>query len=1563
MSNVKAAPAPKRVTRSKTSPAVNEPTRSMTSSAVNGPAPKGNDVTSYDTSSGPGAPPATGGLLAHACASLKENEAQARQLIAQLQGALEEDDEEAYEELQQELTKHHRKIDSFKMQITMLNNMILAVVPHDAPGSAISSDSSQSFQTQFKVPSDLPRYGKGDKDIRDATKFLRRFEISLRTCGLDPSAHWERLLPSCMVIDTELDYVARTLLGAQLSWVEAKDVFQKHFGSPHLRLEKLFEWNNLDGPTDRESLQEYFDRVASIMDEAGVEGHLQQNALHLLQTLPREIRMHLATAAAFSPGALGSVQQVMDVALNVNSTASGKSKPTGTKVCDIHGKGAHSTSECRVKNNTKTRPNRTMIKQCSIHGQCGHSTTECRMQQSQDTTRSRSGDTVKSAVTCHKCKEQGHYANVCPSTSVNGTPIPHNRSSQQLRMASVNEASLPTMPQETTADDLLTAENAWMEYGESLVNNQRMRNMHLQEDSLEISNAREVIVAATVNGTRVKALLDIGATNTFVSSDFAKQYNLEVAAAKGTISLGRQGATFDRTGYIQASLSVGTQTIPQAKLEIFDLPHNGPPLCIGMDYFQALGFSIGGLPIGYPDECPLPATEASSAPRAPDRGADTPTNMFDPTSQETSSAHDELRARLMVHIQPALEANQMLPVSQLCPLPEAMVHVSTPPGKIFYRRQYPLPQSLLPLVQEAVDQWHKDGVITPAPPGTPHNNPLTLAPKKDSTGQWTLKRPCLDPRHLNQAMINDDRYPIPLIEDLFRKLEGRQFFTALDLRNAFHRLPVATGDQPKLAFTAPDGKHWMFVAAPFGLKTLTSTFQRVMALVFEGMTEHVSFFVDDVLISDMDPEAHITHVREAIERLSRANLILSPAKCHFAQSRIKLLGFIIDAQGKHVDPVKVANVADWPRPTTGAHIMHYLGIANFLRAHIPLIARLTHPLENLRCAKPITRELWTDACHAAWTNLKYALQHALSLNHVDWTQPLCVATDASSSGLGAVLYQEIDGHRRYILFQARSLQDRERRYSATKRELLAIVFALQRFHHYVWGRPFDLFTDHIALTHMFSQKDANTTILGWFDILLAYDFHIHHRPGIQNILPDHLSRLFTDCQDAQSHAVDAALATRQHLRFLNRLTDLVEITDLATRQQMLATQHALGHFGGQAMVDGIHSLGHTWDTLRLDCDRIFRECPDCQRYHIGRKGYHPLQPIHASLPFDHVCVDLAGPFPTSTTGHNFALILVDVATRFVVLRPLSSKLATEVSDTLFRIFCDFGFPRILQSDNGAEFLNQILAALCRHAGIDKRLITAYHPRANGLAEVSVRTTKQVLQRSFRGNHRQWDLFLPSTQLTMNLKVRSIHRSQPFSLMFGRRFNGFQASQDGVYTPLSPHQLRQRVAYLNDLVFPGIDHLSTQQQHVMKDQFDTKHSVAPVRFPAGSYVMAFDPRSNQALAAKYEGPFKVMRRTKGGAYTLQDRTGSILPRDYAPSQLKLIAQAPLNNGPSYEVESIIDHHGQGADTRYLVKWRGFDASYNSWEPYDSFDDVACVQRYWAQRPPVPSSNTLPSSGRG
>jgi hypothetical protein len=1507
---------------------------------------------------------------------LEEAETEAFETILELQ-ELPENDEENRPQLEQDLVKLQRKIASLQVQISLLNGMV-PVSPNTNIGSPSPSTSSQfNPANAFKVPADLPRYGKGAKEIRDAGKFLRRFEISLRSCGLDFDGHWERLLPACMVEDYELDFVSRRLLHRQYPWETTKLMFQQHFGNPHLSIKKLCEWNNLNGPVGSETLQEYFDRVASIMGDAGVDGNLKQNALHLLQTLNKELRMHLATASAFSPGSLNTVQQVIDRALDINTTVGVLAAAPHTKHCDLHGTGSHSTAECRAKGSMMPGHKKS-TSECSIHGPCGHTTHECRALQQQTKHQAAVPSNAKSPtnnqITCHKCNATGHYANVCPvktATQANATfSSGKTLQPQHLRLAAVHEDT----PAPTTADEQSMLhedeENAWQAYGtELLTDSQQLRSMHLIDNMYNTTPMREVVVPATVNGICVQALVDSGATNTYISATFVKNHDFPITPASGAISLGKQGANFDRIGYVHADLAIGPKVVKGATLEIFDLPHNGPPICIGMDLFGTLGFSIGGLPLGFPDECPPPDLESLPTPRAPDR--EEPIAHCAGLNDDCSSSpeHSELQQQMRVQLEPALRSNALIDIHHLCPLPSAVIHIDTPPGQTFYRRQYPLPQTLLPLVQEAVDKWHRDGVITLAPPGTPHNNPLTLAPKKDSCGNWTLKRPCLDPRLINRNMLNDDKFPLPLIDDLFRTMAGKRFFTALDLQAAFHRLPIAPEDQPKLAFTAPDGQHWMFVAAPFGLKTLTSVFQRVMTTIFDGMQDCVVFFVDDILISDRNAHDHLQHVQEAIRRLTAANLILSSAKCRFAQSSIRLLGFVIDEMGKHVDPSKVANVDDWPQPTTGKQVMHYLGMANYLRAHIPLMARLTAPLDRLRQLAVLTDADWTTECDNAWNNLKHALQNHLSLSHVDWSYPLCVATDASNIGLGAVLYQEIAGQRHYILFQARSLNDNERRYSATKRELLAVIFALQRFHQYLWGRQFDLFTDHAALTYMFTQKELNLTILGWFDILLAYTFNIHHRPGIQNILPDHLSRLFTSQSSRSNNASlpDAPFrpdqdAPQRLFRFLNRLDGLQRVDDSERRQQLITDQHALGHFGTRAMVAGIRSLGFDWPTIIPECDQVFRTCTECQRYHVAKKGYHPLQPIHACLPFDHLAIDLMGPLPTTLLQHNYTLVVADVATRFVLLRALKTKLATEVSDALFRIFCDFGFPRILQSDNGREFVNGILHALSKHAGIDHRLITAYHPRANGLAEVSVRTSKHVLQRSFLGQHRQWDLHLPAAQLSINLKVRAFHRSQPFSLMFGHRFNGFRSPTEETSTPLTPPQLQQRVAYLERIVFPGIHIATTEHQRQTKRCFDARHPSADFRFPNGCYVMAADPTSRSALAAKYEGPYKVLRRTRGGTYLLQDRTGVVLPRNYAPSQLKLVAQDQLPTGQSLVVDKILSHSGIGTNLRYLVQWKGKDASHNSWEPYESFDDVACIQQYWQSQRPESSPPRL-SSGRG
>jgi len=145
------------------------------------------------------------------------------------------------------------------------------------------------------------------------------------------------------------------------------------------------------------------------------------------------------------------------------------------------------------------------------------------------------------------------------------------------------------------------------------------------------------------------------------------------------------------------------------------------------------------------------------------------------------------------------------------------------------------------------------------------------------------------------------------------------------------------------------------------------------------------------------------------------------------------------------------------------------------------------------------------------------------LHFPDFDRKFSVATDASDMGIGAVLYQLQDSskedspsNRFYNLFAARALHASERNYSASKKEMLAVVFALKRFHYYLWGRHFILFTDHRALSFLFSQKDVSPLLANWLEVILSYDFEIIHRPGVLNVLPDRLSRLYPPIKEGRA---------------------------------------------------------------------------------------------------------------------------------------------------------------------------------------------------------------------------------------------------------------------------------------------------------------------------------------------------------------------------------------------------------------------------------------------------------------
>ena len=185
------------------------------------------------------------------------------------------------------------------------------------------------------------------------------------------------------------------------------------------------------------------------------------------------------------------------------------------------------------------------------------------------------------------------------------------------------------------------------------------------------------------------------------------------------------------------------------------------------------------------------------------------------------------------------------------------------------------------------------------------------------------------------------------------------------------------------------------------------------------------------------------------------------------------------------------------------------------------------------------------------------------------------------------------------------------------------------------------------------------------------------------------------------------------------------------------------HFGANAIVKSIHQDGYSWSGIKDDCQREVSKCLKCQRFNIGRHGYHPLKNLKALMPFDHVSIDLKE-MKTSDRNNNYYLALIDVATRFVFLRPLVNKEMTTVAQQLFKLFCDVGFPNIISMDNGTEFVNQIMSEIVRISKMDRRLFTPYHHRGNGITERAIRTSSEMIYKLLNGKDKELDLYLPST---------------------------------------------------------------------------------------------------------------------------------------------------------------------------------------------------------------------------
>jgi hypothetical protein len=611
-----------------------------------------------------------------------------------------------------------------------------------------------------------------------------------------------------------------------------------------------------------------------------------------------------------------------------------------------------------------------------------------------------------------------------------------------------------------------------------------------------------IAIPIGIMGEQCTALLDPGATISLLNKEKAEDLGIRfVRVPKERIEMIRKGTSTDSIITCDKVQLVCNQRSVEHQLGVMDIDYYD--IVIGMDLFSRFGFSITGITM--PDLREEEFLWVPSDEKPPIVPTENP-------PRERSAEFIQMKQDFMKALEPYLQANADIDPRSHCTLDSMKVTLKVRPNCVIQERSRPFhSQTEKEEVERTIQKWWDTGVIVPAPKGCPYNNSLTMAARRDLDGNITKYRVCLDPRTLNRQLEDTDNFPLPLITDVQQRVAGHKYFTTIDLSQAYHRMPVDKASQPLTAFTY-NGKQYMFARAPFGLKPLTSIFQRGMSQLL-GDLHYGDNYVDDIISYSHEVPDHLTHVITIVKRLTEAGLIINREKSNFLSTEVLLLGFIVNEEGRHINTEKIANVQSWALPTNKKMIQRYLGLFNYFREYIPLYSTISAPLDALRNAKGTF--VLNDLQRRSFDAIRNLIAQAPALSFPNFKEPFFVATDASNVGIGAVLYQLPNGKDdeskvHYISFQARALHKHEKNYPAYKKELLAIIFALMKFHQYLWGRRFTLYTDHRPLTYIHEQKELPQIITNWKATLLNYNFECVYRPGMLNVIPDALSRAFPD---------------------------------------------------------------------------------------------------------------------------------------------------------------------------------------------------------------------------------------------------------------------------------------------------------------------------------------------------------------------------------------------------------------------------------------------------------------------